>query len=339
MNQATKLLLGLIGQANNVENPSKQFTVEPAKAQIMNNAVRLSSEFLTRINMRTVENQNGEAIGIGAGLIASNTNTSNNNRRQPKAAHNKTAIEYICRKNNFDTAITYADLAAWAHQAAYQSLVNAQIEQSKALSLICIGFNGKQHAPTTDFAANPLLQDVNRGWLWRLRQDHKEQIAGWTAGNVGVTAANVKYGPEQTYKNLDALVADHASEYIAEQFSNRPDMVVLANKRTLDDKYFALINGAGTTATETQAAGDICVSTKRLGGFDAITVPYFPENTLLITPLANLSIYMHRYGKRRKVADEPEFDRIANYESDNIDFVVEDPEACVLIDNIEFVTV
>ena len=46
---------------------------------------------------------------------------------------------------------------------------------------------------------------------------------------------------------------------------------------------------------------------------------------------------MHKYGKRRKVVDEPEYDRVANYESDNIDFVVEEPEACVLIDNIEFV--
>ena len=44
-----------------------------------------------------------------------------------------------------------------------------------------------------------------------------------------------------------------------------------------------------------------------------------------------------RDGKRRKIADEPEYDRIANYESENLDYVVEEFDACVLIENLEFV--
>ena len=336
MTTASQLLYSLVGKANQIANPSVQFNVAPAKAQRMNADMRLSSTFLQKINVHTVDNQNGENIGIGADLIGSNTDTSGNNRRQPRMHHSTKAIEYVCRKNNFDTCVTYSELDQWAHDPAFQTLVNQQLAASKALTLICVGFNGKEYKVTTDPVANPLMQDVNRGWLWRLREDHKEQVAGWAVGAVGTTAEAVKYGSAQEYKNLDALVADHASEYIAEQFQNRPDLVVIVNKRTLDDKYFALVNAAGTTATETQAAGDICVATKRLGGFEAIGVPYFPENTILITPLSNLSIYMHKHGKRRKVVDEPEYDRVANYESDNIDFVVEEPEACVLIDNIEF---
>ena len=79
------------------------------------------------------------------------------------------------------------------------------------------------------------------------------------------------------------------------------------------------------------------IANKQLGGLDAIAVPFFPEDNLFITPLANLSIYMQTAGKRRKVADEPEYDRIANYESENLDYVVEEFNACVLIENLEFV--
>ena len=51
--------------------------------------------------------------------------------------------------------------------------------------------------------------------------------------------------------------------------------------------------------------------------------------------LSNLSIYFHATGHRRKVADEPEFDRVANYESENIDFVIEELGAAALIENLE----
>ena len=337
MTTASQILCNLIGKSNQVANPSRRFNVTPAIAQKMNADTRLSSAFLQKINVLTRENENGQAVGIGASLIGSNTDTSGNKRRHPKMHHTTKAITYACEKVNFDTCITYDELDQWAHDPSFQTLVNQQLAASKALTLICIGFNGKSHEINTNPVANPLMQDVKRGWLWRLRQDHQEQVAGWAVGAVGTTIEAVKYGPAQEYKNLDALVADHTSQYIAEQFQDRPDLVVVINKRTLDDKYFALVNGAGTTATEIQAAGDICVSTKRVGNLDAIGVPYFPENTILITPLSNLSIYLHKYGKRRKVVDEADYDRVSNYESDNIDYVVEEPEACVLIDNIQYV--
>ena len=94
------------------------------------------------------------------------------------------------------------------------------------------------------------------------------------------------------------------------------------------------MNAAAEKATE-NVASDILQSTRRLGGLQAIAVPYFPAGSMLITPLSNLSIYFQKSGHRRKLADEPEFDRVVNYESENIDFVIEELEAIVLIDNIE----
>lgn len=38
-------------------------------------------------------------------------------------------------------------------------------------------------------------------------------------------------------------------------------------------------------------AADLIISQKRLGGLQAIRVPFFPDNTILITRLDNLSLY------------------------------------------------
>lgn len=54
-------------------------------------------------------------------------------------------------------------------------------------------------------------------------------------------------------------------------------------------------------------------------------------------PLENLSIYYQESARRRLVRDEPEYDRVTNYESSNDAFVVENYEAGCLIENIQLV--
>ena len=337
MNEALTLLFSMIGTANGVENVQNWFAVDPAVAQRMHAATRQSSAFLQRVNVISVVEKAGQKIGIGGGLTAGRTNTDNNSRRHPQAKHNKVAIDYTLRQVDFDSSISYNELDAWAHQKDFANLVNKNNEVSKALSLICMGFNGKTFAAQTDKTANPLLQDVARGWLQRVREEAPIQVVGWEPGQIGTLAKPIKFGDAQTLKNLDAVVVAHHNEYVGDEFAARPDMVVLCNRKTLGDKYFGYVNEAGAKATEAKAANDLLIANKQLGGLDAIAVPFFPEDTLFITPLANLSIYMQTSGKRRKVADEPEYSRIANYESENLDYVVEEFAACVLIENLEFV--
>ena len=54
----------------------------------------------------------------------------------------------------------------------------------------------------------------------------------------------------------------------------------------------------------------------------------------MITKLSNLSIYWQEETRRRHLKDEPEYDRIANYESVNEAYVVEEYELAVLVENI-----
>ena len=65
-------------------------------------------------------------------------------------------------------------------------------------------------------------------------------------------------------------------------------------------------------------------------------VPNFPANAILVTPLKNLSIYYQTSGERRHIKDAPERDQLESYQSKNIDFIVEEYGAAVLVENLEY---
>ncbi|MGS9059245.1 P2 family phage major capsid protein, partial [Salmonella enterica subsp. enterica serovar Infantis] len=69
-------------------------------------------------------------------------------------------------------------------------------------------------------------------------------------------------------------------------------------------------------------AADVIISQKRIGHLPAVRVPYFPADAMLITQLENLSIYYMDDSHRRGIEENPTLDRVANYESMNLDYVV-----------------
>ncbi|WP_411544541.1 P2 family phage major capsid protein [Klebsiella pneumoniae] len=52
-------------------------------------------------------------------------------------------------------------------------------------------------------------------------------------------------------------------------------------------------------------------------------MPYFPANAIMVTRLDNLSIYFMDESHRRSIIENPKLDQAENYESMNIDYVVE----------------
>ena len=50
------------------------------------------------------------------------------------------------------------------------------IIKRQALDRIMIGFNGTSIAKDTDIVANPLLQDVNKGWLQKQREENPSRV-------------------------------------------------------------------------------------------------------------------------------------------------------------------
>jgi hypothetical protein len=212
---------------------------------------------------------------------------------------------------------------------------------------IMIGFNGTSVAPQTDRVANPLLQDVNEGWLHKIRTHAPERVlsdgeisaegtsAVYVAAGVEVVdgdATNVATA-KADYANLDALAFD-VLDLLDPWHRSDTDLVVIVGWKLVKDKYLNLLQAAGDTATEREAAHRILTLPKQLAGKRAVIVPFFPETSLLITSLDNLSVYWQEETRRRQIRDEPALDQIENYESVNEDYVVEDYGRTALVENV-----
>ncbi|WP_288989659.1 phage major capsid protein, P2 family [uncultured Sphingopyxis sp.] len=328
-----------IALLNGVESATTQFTVDPVIEQKLEEVIKQGSEFLQQINVVPVIQQSGDKVGIGVTrTIAGRTDTTGAGRRNPTdPTDSGDKGRYTCRQTNFDYALRYAKLDSWRHKPEFQTLVRNAIAKQQGRDRIMIGWHGESAAATTDRVANPNLEDVNEGWLHKIRTNAPAHVLD--DGDLSVAPAKAIYvapgevGVDVDYQNLDALVLD-AKKMIPEWLRGDTDLVVIVGHDLVDEKYFNIVNAAGDKATEVEAADRILRSEKQLGGLPAVRVPFFPANALLITKLSNLSIYYQEGTRRRFLKDEPEADRIANYESVNEDYVVEDYDITAFVENI-----
>lgn len=322
---------------SSVADAAVKFAIAPSVQQTLEQRIQESSSFLGKINIAPVDEMMGERLGLGVnGPIASRTDTSGNDERKPTDVSDMNGHKYMAVQTNYDTAIRYAKLDMWAKFPNFQKMLSAAIIQQCALDRIMIGFNGTSAAANTNRTANPLLQDVNKGWLQDLRENRPEGVmkAGQTAGKVkvGMDAAGQKLA-DADYASLDGLVYDARHALISPIFSEAADLVAIVGRDLMHDKLFPIVDGQN--APTEMIAASLVVSQKRLGGLQAVTVPYFPPNAVLITSLDNLSIYYQASARRRMVKDQPEKDRIATFESSNDAFVIENLEKACLVENIE----
>ncbi|WP_412022669.1 phage major capsid protein, P2 family [Burkholderia cepacia] len=318
--------VGRIQELNGVADATVKFSVAPSVQQTLETKTQESSAFLKSINVYGVSEMEGEKIGLGVSSpIASRTDTSKKERqtRDVSALENH---RYRCEKTDYDTHLRYQLLDAWAKFPDFQARVRDAILQRQALDRIMTGWNGTKVAADTDLAANPLLQDVNIGWLQQYRNNANERV---------ITGA--KIGKSEEFKNLDAVVVNATNELLDPWFVEDPNLVVICGRELLQDKYFPIIN-KDQAPTETLAA-DIVTSQKRIGNLPAVRVPFFPPRALMVTRLDNLSIYWQIEARRRALIDNPKRDRIENYESSNDAYVIEEYGAGCVVENIQFVDV
>lgn len=319
-----------VAALNNVDSIEKKFTVNPSVQQKLEDRIQENSSFLGRINTVPVTEKQGQKLGLGVPApIASRTNTTQN-PRQPKSVHQLDLMdEYNCQKTDYDTFISYAQLDMWAKYPDFQVRIRNHILKRQALDRIMTGFNGISIAANTNRNLNPLLQDVNKGWLQKYRENAAQRVLAQGA-NAGEIRVGKAAGAD--YANLDALVFDLVNNLIEPWYQEDTALVAIMGRSLLADKYFPLIN-QDQPASE-QLASDIVISQKRVGGLPAVRVPFVPDGAILITAYDNLSIYWQEGSRRRLTKEEPEYDRITNYESSNDDYIVEDYGRGCLAENI-----
>lgn len=324
--------LAAIAKLNGVDIDAvvSKFSVAPSVQQTLETKVQESSAFLQSINVMGVSEQEGEALGLGiTGPIAGTQNTDEA-ERATRDVLSMDGSTYRCEQTNYDTHLKYATLDAWAKFPDFQTRLRDSIIQRIALDRMMIGFNGVSRAATSNRVANPLLQDVNKGWLQKIREKAPQR---WIK-EVTDKSGKVKVGANGDYKTLDALVYDAVSHLIEPWFREDTQLVAITGRQLMADKLFPLVNTIHDPVNQ-KAAQDLIVSQKRLGNQQAVQVPYFPATSILITRLDNLSIYWQEGTQRRSVLDNPKRDRIETYQSSNDAFVLEDYGCCALIDNIE----
>lgn len=318
-----------VAKLNAITSAMVQFSVQPSVQQTLETKMQESVAFLSMINMMPVDELKGQKVGIGiSSTIAGRTNTDTKDRQpnNPAALYDH---NYECAQTNYDTMIGYAQLDSWAKFPDFQTRIRDAIITRQGLDRIMIGWHGTSAAPDTDRNANPLLQDVNIGWLKHIRTDAPAQVMSEGTDGSGKIYVDTADGD---YKNLDALVFDAVNELIKPWFQDDTDLVVICGRKLLSDKYFPIINDASDN--QNKLAGQVLVSQKQIGGLKAVRVPFFPDNALLITKLSNLSIYWQDGARRRHIEEEPKRNRIVNYESSNDAYVVEDYDCAALVENI-----
>ncbi|QXH67792.1 phage major capsid protein, P2 family [Pseudomonas asgharzadehiana] len=317
-----------IAEAYGIENSTRMFSVDPTIAQELNDAITAKADFLERINVTPVSEIKGEKVFIGVnGPVTGRTNTKTTDReaKDASALDNST---YELADTQSDVGLPYAKIDAWAKFPDFKERYSAAVQKRIAQDRIVIGFHGTRAAPQTDLAANPKLQDVNKGWLQQLREQAPQQVL-----KEGAAAGKVTLGTGGDYANLDALVHD-TKQMVDEILREDGDLVAIIGTDLLASDKAKLYTKQGDTPTEKERIENAQVIAT-YGGLPAFSVPNFPVNAVLVTSWDNLSIYYQDTSWRKQTVENPKRSRVEDYNSRNEGYVIEQLEKIALTENVE----
>lgn len=310
-----------VAESNGVDNVAEKFSITPAVEQRLHDQMGESSNFLKKINLVPVTEQKGQKLGLGVGSpIASRTDT-NEKDRETNYVGALNGDDYECKQTNFDTHLNYKTLDAWACFPDFDKRYRKQVINRKALDTIMIGWNGTRAAAETDRTANPLLQDVNIGWLEKVRKNAPSRFMGYDSEGAATTA-EYKVGEGGDYQTLDALVFDVMSNLLDPWHTGSDDLVLILGRELWVNHGLTLYN-ENRPATERNAL-QIWFAQQAIAGLLTTTVPFLPPRGLVVTSFDNLSVYYQTGAIRRAIIDNPKRDRVEEYLSSNDAYVVED---------------
>ena len=354
-------LFNAIGQANGVTNISRQFSLSPTSEQRLEDLQRESVGFLSRINIMPRRDLIGEVLGLGTHIMVGRRISRPNLPRKAAYVGNLQDREYKLYSTLFDTYLPWEVIDAWSKFPDFAQRYAKHVATSIGLTRIMVGWNGVEAATDSDPDANPLGEDLNIGWLQKLRLEKASHVMGRETVTVGeATTATGAAKPiyigknsdtaDGDYKNIDALAYDLIAG-MPSYARQSTDHVVIVSQDLVDEKYFPMVNRPlaetidGGKSTSDQTVSDIVMSSKQIGGRPAAIAPFFPEGTMLITPLgkpnaensSNLSMYYQEESRRRYIKDEPEnMAALVDYNSVNEGYVIEDTDFAVMAENITF---
>lgn len=312
------------------DDVKESFAVTEPMETKLNSAIQDSSEFLQRITMMGVIDKHGQSINPTIqSTLAKRTNTSSNDR-VPTTMGGPTGLSYECALTEFDVAFDYSLLDAWARFDNFEQLYMDAVYNRIALDRILTGFNGTQAAEETNRATNPLLQDVNIGWIELLKTKTPENYLTESTAASG----KITIGSGGDYKNLDQLTFDIYS-MIGSANRTYGEVAIVGRALVANDMGKALA-AFGQRPTE---KAEIQVLDKSYGSLPSLVVPGFPDNGLLVTDPKNLHLYYQENGTRRQAVNYPKRNQTQDYISSNDAYTLGNKNGIAGIDasKVEFV--
>ena len=294
--------------------------------------VQLAQPFLNQIPLIPVSEIAGQKVLVGlSGRVGSRTDTSSSGERTPKTLLSTGTQDYDAKATEFDVGITYADIDAWAKFPNFQELYMQAVRNAIAIDMLQTGWTGTSAAASTNIGSNPLLQDLNIGWLQKLRTYNSG-----SQYHVGTGPSPISIGASTgVYKNLDHLVRDSV-ETVGLAHRDRDDLVALISRNLVASQENTYYKTNGNQPTEKIALEGIV--RKAYGGLPSVIPPFFPNGTILITPMSNIAIYYQDSSVRRLQRDWPSKNQVQEFNSMNLAYVVQDENACSLVENITLVS-
>lgn len=293
-NQLNKYFQALAtGYGIDVSRIKNKFSVTGPQETRLRAALLEAVDFLRMITLSDVDQIKGQVVDVGIGGIHSGRKANGRFMQAVGVAGNN----YELTETDSGALLSWSTLAVWANagnEGEFLRLVNEFINRSFALDMLRVGFNGTSIAANTDPEANPLGQDVNKGW----QQLAKE----WNGGSqiIGSATSKIYFDPAGggDYNTLDAMASDLINSTIDPAFRNDPRLTVLVGSDLVAAAQGRLYSQADKP-TEQIAAQQLATS---VAGRRAMTPPFFPGKRMVVTMPSNLHLYTQRGTRQRSAA-------------------------------------
>ncbi|EKN4206959.1 phage major capsid protein, P2 family [Yersinia ruckeri] len=307
-----------LSQSYNVSDASRYFSLTDPKETLLRDALLETAEFLNMITVVDVDQLQGQVVAVGNPGIFTGRKEGGRFIRPTGVSGN----EYKLVETDSGAALTWAMLSVWANAGDENEFFQRMQDftnQSFALDMLRIGFNGKSVAKSTNPTENPNGEDVNIGWHELVRQYKEGQQ---------IISTPVTLDAQGDYKSLDAMASDLINDKIPQQYRNDPRLVVLVGADLVAAEQYRLYQKADRP-TEKIAAQMLSDS---IAGRPAMVPPFMPGKRMTVTTLANLHIYTQRGTRQRKAEFVEDRKQFENKYLRNEGYAVEYPELYAAID-------
>lgn len=276
-----------LASANNVNDVQRYFSLTDPKETQLRDALLQSSEFLKLVNVMDVDQVSGQVVNTGnPGLFTGRKKDARFSRGMGVDGN-----EYKLVETDSGSYLTYALLVVWANAGTEEEFFNriqAFSNESFALDMLRVAFNGTSVAENTDPVANPLGQDVNIGWHQLVKARAPEQII--------TDAVTLDRSGTGDFASLDAAATDLIHSAIFEPYRNDPRLVVLVSADLIAADATSMMNRIDRPSEKVAAQ----LINREIAGRQAYTPPFMPSGRLIVTTLSNLHIYTQRGTRKRK---------------------------------------